>query len=301
MTIAIAAGSRHIHIGHVWWPLLDAAAESYRITEVWHGGANGADEGVAFWAKARGLTVEAFPAPWDLFKQAGLKAKAAGARRIDDMLSGLRGYIIAHSKHDPEAVDGIVCTQQLGTRGSEYDLELASKVYRMKRPDSPASVLLALPGYAGTRRTIRAAQQRGLVVERLSVEPWVINRWHYRRKDGSFDLPPDSMNIQRGTALGNPYEVGAPHPHRPGETISAEECLQLYRGHLWRLVHARDRGVMAMLHRITARTHLVCTCKRPDGTGLCHGDVVVRAWRFVHGIPQPEAQSHEHEDHHSSL
>ena len=308
MTIAIAAGSRHLHVGHAWWPELDAKAEAYKITELWHGGAKGADEGVAVWARARGLTVEPFPAPWDLFKKAGLNQKAAGARRIDDMLSGRREYVLAHSEHDPEAIDGIVTTQQLGS-AEPITGEVAGQSYGIPRPNSPASVLFALPGYAGTRRTIRAAAERGLITERIQIEPWVINRWHYRRPDGTFELPPSSVDIQRGTALGNPFRVGDPlgtagtvlgpldkllgcEPNL-NEPITGEQCLEFYRAWLWREMHRKDRGVLAMLRRISAKDHLVCTCKRPDGTGLCHGDVVVRAWRFVHAKPELDA-------HHSS-
>jgi hypothetical protein len=299
MTIAIAAGWRHLHMSPEWWPALDSLRETYRITEIWHGACSlpkepeklaGADAGVEEWALDRGLVVQRFPAPWELYRAARLNAKAAGARRVADMLEGRRGYVMPHSKHDP-------------------DYDPSSPVVTTERVEGQPEVLLALPGYAGTRRTIAAAVERGLLLERVQLEPWVINRWHYRLRDKSFDLPPESLDIQRGTALGNPFIVGdsistaievlgvptvaavlgrAP---RDSDTIQGEHGLELYRRWLFREMVNGDRGVMSQLRAITPRTHLVCTCKRPDGTGLCHGDVVVRAWRWMVGRKQPDAPS----------
>jgi hypothetical protein len=271
MTIAIAAGWRRLAFDRSWLAVLDEARERHRITKIWHGGARGGDEIVALWATARRLEVEAFPAPWDLCKEAKIPVKAAGEIRVRDMLDGKRGYVIEDGK--------LVTTEQV---------------------EGTPELLLAMPGYKGTRGTIRAAEARRLEVQRLAVEPWVINRWHYRRKDGSFDLPPGSIDIQRGTALGNPYVVGEPHPHpsRGGSAITGDECLELYRAWLWWRIGEKDRGVLNMFRTIGGpeviargggHPHIVCTCKRPDGSGFCHGDVVVRAWRWLNRRPQPDA------------
>jgi hypothetical protein len=305
MTIAIACGWRRLYTGAEWWPLLDEARESYRITEVWHGGCeDGADVVVALWAKARGLRIEAFPAPWELFKQAKIPAKAAGPRRIDDMLAGRRGYTIA----DVAQIDA--SDQQaplaLPERAGE-DAPRRRSLITTEQLEGRPEVLLALPGYAGTRRTIRAAEAAGLMVARLSFEPWVANKWHYRDRDGSYRFPPDAIDIQRGSPIGNPFRVGdmidaaiavlgrdavatvlgrAP---RSDDQITSDTCLALYRAWLMRQIRERDRGVMRALQRIGPKSVLMCTCKRPDGTGLCHGDVVVRCWRWLNGRRQPDA------------
>lgn len=263
MTIAIATGGRHLRVTHEYWPLLDAVREKHRITKIWHGGAAGADEGVALWANARGLDVERFPAPWDLFKQGRLNEKAAGMRRNADMFDGRRGYSLEGSIESP-----IVATTE--------------------QVEGTPELLLALPGYKGTRGAIRLAEARQIVVERIMVEPMVINRWWYARRDKSgFDFPPNTVSIMRGdSALGNPFRVGDPHPHRPGEVIAGDECIGLYRQWLHYMLHVeRHRGVVAAMNRLRPFDHLACACLRPDGSGLCHGQVVLRAWRHWNNRP----------------
>jgi hypothetical protein len=279
MTIAIATGGRRLRVTHEYWPLLDAARESYRITKIWHGAAKGADEGVELWANARGLDVERFPAPWDLFKAAGLNEKAAGMHRNADMFDGRRGY--AWVKKDEDRT--FTTTEQVHGR---------------------PELLLALPGYKGTRGAIRLAAERQIPVERIMVEPMVVNRWWYARRDKSgYDFPPGTVSIMRGdSALGNPFRVGDPHPHREGATITGDECLGLYRLWLHYMLYVeKDRGVIAALSRIGSKDHLACACLRPDGTGLCHGQVVLRAWRHwnhrpVDGpgaLPEDDAGPHD--------
>ena len=93
--------------------------------------------------------------------------------------------------------------------------------------------------------------------------PKVINRHHYKDKA----LPWPYVYIGRGTPLGNPYTV-AEH---------GMEALELYRRHLWAKIRAGDREALEVLERLTPHHHLVCSCApRP-----CHGDVVVRAWRWL--------------------
>mgnify|MGYP000010467407 CR=1 FL=1 len=297
MTIAIAAGWRHLNLGPDWWPALDRFRESYRVTEIWHGACSlredphklaGADAGVETWALERGLAVQRFPAPWVLFKAAGLNAKAAGARRVADMFAGRRGYVVPHSRHDP-------------------DYDPSSPIVTTEEVQGRPEILLALPGYSGTRGTIREAVRLGVPVEEVSIEPWVINRWHYRQPDGSFEFPPDTVSVMRGTRLGNPFWVGqrlgvaidllgaeavakvVPSLER-AHPLAGDECLELYRLHLWiKIHHEQDRGVLAAMRQIGPKSKLCCACLRPDGTGFCHAQIVVRAWRHLNGRGQPDA------------
>jgi hypothetical protein len=90
--VVVVGGSRGLAVDEQWWPLLDRLREHQGFDRVWHGDRGGADEGVAAWARARGLVVEAFPAPLELYREAGLSPAAAEARRNDDMLRAWGGY-----------------------------------------------------------------------------------------------------------------------------------------------------------------------------------------------------------------
>ena len=43
----------------------------------------------------------------------------------------------------------------------------------------------------------------------------------------------------------------------------------------------RDAAVLEELRRIGEHDLLTCHCKRLDGSGECHGDVVALAWEWV--------------------
>lgn len=90
--IVVVGGSRALSIDEHWWPLLDRVREHQGFDRVWHGARGGADEGVAAWARARAMTVEEFPAPTELYREAGLPTEQAEPRRNDDMLRAWGGY-----------------------------------------------------------------------------------------------------------------------------------------------------------------------------------------------------------------
>lgn len=90
--VVVVGGSRTLVVDERWWWLLDRLREQQGFERVWHGARGGADEGVAAWARARGLVVEAFPAPTELYCEAGLPPAAAEPRRNDDMLRAWGGY-----------------------------------------------------------------------------------------------------------------------------------------------------------------------------------------------------------------
>lgn len=90
--VVVVGGSRSLVVDERWWPLLDRLRVGLRFDRVWHGAHGGADEGVAAWARARGLPVVEFPAPTQLYREAGLPPEQAEPRRNDDMLRAWGGY-----------------------------------------------------------------------------------------------------------------------------------------------------------------------------------------------------------------
>lgn len=90
--VVVFGGGRTLAVGPRWWPLLDLLRRHQRFDHVWHGARGGADEGVAAWARARGLPVVEFPAPLQLYREAGLPLALAEPRRNDDMLRAWGGY-----------------------------------------------------------------------------------------------------------------------------------------------------------------------------------------------------------------
>src|SRR5262245_41522164 len=60
----IIAGGRDYHFTEADIATLDALWEQHPIEEVVHGGATGADECGAMWAKSRGIPVKRFPTDW---------------------------------------------------------------------------------------------------------------------------------------------------------------------------------------------------------------------------------------------
>lgn len=285
-TIGVFAGCRHLPTGKVkgrwWWPTLDSVREDHGITEVWHGACSspgkselqGADLIVDAWAHDRGVTVKMFPAPWDLYQNAGLQAPAAGPRRQRDMLHGEGGYRMAHSENDP-FVEGRGPDRLIITTTAEHD-----------GPD----LMVALPGGKGTKGTMTAARALGVPVVELEMAyrpgfPRVVNLNHYDDAltqdlfpdDRPSSPPEDAIYIGRpardrpGSPLANPYRV-QDHGHR---------ALELYRQHLGRKCLAGDDAVLRALRDIEPDSTLVCYCKRRNGSGACHGDIVVDAWAWM--------------------
>ncbi len=72
--------------------MLDLLREKQGFDRIWHGARGDADAGVARWAEARGLSVVEFPAPVELYADAGMSEAEAEGRRNDDMLRAWGGY-----------------------------------------------------------------------------------------------------------------------------------------------------------------------------------------------------------------
>ncbi len=97
--------------------------------------------------------------------------------------------------------------------------------------------------------------------------PTVINRHHYKSRA---EFPKPWVYIGRGTPLGNPFTL---------KSHGRTGALDQYRRWLWEKIKACDPQVIAALDAITEDHHLVCSCAPLP----CHGDVVVRAWEYLHG------------------
>lgn len=267
MTIAVFAGCRDLDTGPWWWPALDAVRDEHGITEVWHGACSldprkpdklaGADAGIDTWARARGLTVRMFPAPWSLYRRAGLKPEAAGMRRVADMLRGDREYVVLDGK--------VVTTETV--------------------PGSPALVV-CLPGGPGTQGTAKQGERLGLPVVRVPMQwkpgvPRIINAHHFaepgKRGDQRVPLPAGAVYIGRSKPWGGPSPLANPFPVEQ----HGRKALELYRGWLRERLQRRDPVVLAALRAIPADAHLVCHCVRPDGSGPCHGRTVALAWEWL--------------------
>lgn len=90
--VVVVAGCRTLCVDRSWWPLLDALRARQGFDRIWHGAHGGADAGVTRWARARGLPVVEFPAPIELYAEAGMSEGEAEGRRNDDMLRAWGGY-----------------------------------------------------------------------------------------------------------------------------------------------------------------------------------------------------------------
>lgn len=102
--------------------------------------------------------------------------------------------------------------------------------------------------------------------------PTVVNRHHYRGKrmpEPWLYIGRNDRQPSKASPLRNPFDV---RKH-------GAEAMDLYREHLRRQVEDGDAVILAELRKITANTHLVCSCApRP-----CHGDVVVEVWLELAG------------------
>lgn len=95
--------------------------------------------------------------------------------------------------------------------------------------------------------------------------PYVVNRHHFQSRD---EIPEPWIYVGRGSPLGNPFVV---------EDVGIKRAIEGYRQWLWKRISHRDPGVLAELGKITAQTHLVCSCApRP-----CHADTIIKAWKWA--------------------
>jgi len=160
--VVVVAGARSLSVGHRWWPWLDALRREQGFDHVWHGARGGAEEGVAAWARARGLSVVEFPAPVELYAEAGMREAEAEARRNDDMLRAWGGY---------------------RSRGGS--------VVPCARAGGFANLVLALPPDDDTRDLVtRAERWDSIEIIKLWPPGW---RWRWRTRDGRIEATLDTL------------------------------------------------------------------------------------------------------------
>ncbi len=111
---------------------LDGLLETLPITEVFSGGAPGADAGGEKWARARGVPVDPHPAKWDDITAPGAVIKT---RRDGKKYNALAGF------------------------------------WRNQEMAEQAQICIAFPGGSGTADMIRRATERGMRVIRRPAGP----------------------------------------------------------------------------------------------------------------------------------
>lgn len=94
-----------------------------------------------------------------------------------------------------------------------------------------------------------------------------------KHKDGS---PPGSVYIGRGSIFGNPYVIGQ-HGTR-------EEVIEMYRGHLARLLVNRNKRTEEAFKELSPVSELLCFCHPKP----CHGSVIDEYWTLVTGASSYE-------------
>jgi hypothetical protein len=90
----------------------------------------------------------------------------------------------------------------------------------------------------------------------------VINKHHYGGR-----VPPDAVDIMRGSDFGNPYTIDA--------LTSREQAIASFRVYLWRRM--RNEPAFASKVRALHGRRLCCCCAPLP----CHGDVLARAAAYL--------------------
>lgn len=91
MTRAIVCGGRDYRNFDRVVQIMDAAITRLNLSCVIHGNADGADKMAGFWAAARGLDVEPYPADWSKGKSAGPARNALMLTKSPDMVIAFPG------------------------------------------------------------------------------------------------------------------------------------------------------------------------------------------------------------------
>lgn len=145
-------------------------------------------------------------------------------------------------------------------------------------PHGRVDLLVRFAGGRDTRDCSRAAAERSIQVVEIEpvAEPRIWNRHRSVPPGPALYIGGNAKDPSKSSPLANPYRLD----RRPGESRhdAAVRVLAEYRSWLWPQV--RDGGpALEVLESITVEHYLVCSCWPAD----CHGEVVVRAWRWVHG------------------
>lgn len=147
-----------------------------------------------------------------------------------------------------------------------------------------ADLLVAFHGGDGTRGCREAAAERGIEIVAIEpvAEPRIWNMHH--RWSPEVERPPGLVYVGRSARWGGPSPLANPWPAElrpPGETraAAAPRILGQYRRWLWGRIQAGDAAVLDALDDLAPEAFIGCTC----WPAHCHGEVVVRAWRYLRG------------------
>ncbi len=92
--------------------------------------------------------------------------------------------------------------------------------------------------------------------------------------------------------IGRPSLFGNPFAHKPSkfntQTLdSPEACMRAYGAWLYRQINESgleyNHEFTTALRGLHEDAILVCWCKDRSGNGLCHGDILIRAWKWLQG------------------
>lgn len=161
----------------------------------------------------------------------------------------------------------------------------------------PVEKLIAFAGGRGTADCVKQARERGIEVVELEPveEPRVWNRHHGRPVDPSGKLigplvyvGGNSRDPSKASPLANPFRLAREFGESRPE--AADRILRAYKRWLWSRLDGpgRDPAVVETIERIAEGAYLVCSCwpaRGYEGGPGCHAEIIVRAWRWMHGRP----------------
>lgn len=84
----------------------------------------------------------------------------------------------------------------------------------------------------------------------------------------------NKKNGDEGVYIGRPSPLG--NPFVMGKDGSREDVVKKYTRWIWQKIEERDWRIMSALSELNEDDVLICWCHPLP----CHGDVVVRAWKY---------------------
>jgi len=201
-----------------------------------------------------------------------------GVDRIDRGYIRSRGY--AEVEKHPADWDGL--GKRAGYVRNGTMLDGTTPNVKGRTLWSRADVLFAFKGGKGTENCRERAEERMIEIVDIApvAEPRVWNMHHVWKTD--HPQPPGLVYIGRSREHGGPSPLANPFRLDPSQPRDAQavDILGAYQRWLWERIKAKDPRVCAALHALTPESFVGCTCWPLP----CHGEIVVRAWRWLHGF-----------------
>jgi hypothetical protein len=138
--------------------------------------------------------------------------------------------------------------------------------------EGKASTVISFEGGDGTKDCRLAGYERGIVVLHIYpvAEPRVWNRHHGKP-------PGPSEYCGWGSPVGNPWRL----QDGDDRSSAAEGLLEKYRRWLAARIKPGspdyDQAIVDWIRALTPEHYVVCSC----GPDRCHGDLLVKAWRWL--------------------